>query len=209
MSLKFDFTGRMMAAFGFVAGAGLARAGNKLAEIILEDAEIAGKNKVYVWDEKTKFDEVILSVQGKNEQGLQANYSFSFESINGNYSNIFATPPMMSFKRAKKLTITPIDNSDIEVVERYATEPYSIEWRGLLIDMENHNFPLDKMETLNQIFEHNGVWDVASEILQAVGINSVFIQDVSFDFVEGYEDTISYTMTLRAIKPLEYQLLKQ
>jgi hypothetical protein len=75
--------------------------------------------------------------------------------------------------------------------------------------MENHNFPLDKMEMLNQIFEHNGVWNVASEMLQAVRVNAIFIQDVSFDFVEGYEDTISYTMTLRAMKPLEYQLLKQ
>ena len=202
--MKFDFTGRYMAAFGFVAGVWLSRAGNKLAEIIRKDGELGSKNSVYVWDDKTKFDEVILY---RDNNGREEKYNFSFESINGDYSGIFATPPMMSLKRAKKLTITPIDNSDIEVVERYATEPYQIDWRGLLVDMENHEFPIDKMEAINKIFEFNGVWNVASEILQAVGVKSVFIEDVSFDFVEGYEDTISYTMSLRAIRPLEYQLI--
>lgn len=153
--MNFDFTGRHIAAFGFVAGAGLARAGNKLAEIIRKDAELSDKNAVYVWDEKTKFDEVRLYRYGKIESkyvddegnfgvrvvGGKIEYNFSFESINSDYAGIFATPPMISLKRSKKLTITPIDNSDIEVVERYATEPYSIEWRGLLIDMDKHEFP--------------------------------------------------------------------
>ncbi len=204
--MNFDFTGRHIAAFGFVAGAGLARAGNKLAEIIRKDAELSNKNAVYVWDEKTKFDEVTLRA---NEKGIEHEYKFAFESIDNENSTILATPPMMSFKRSKKLTITPIDNSDIEVVERYATEPYSIEWRGLLIDVENHEFPIAKMGKLNRIFEVNREWSIESEITQALGINAVFIQDISFDFVEGYEDTISYTMSLRAIKPLEYQLINQ
>ncbi|MCL2328440.1 MAG: DUF6046 domain-containing protein [Bacteroidetes bacterium] len=226
MSLQFDFTNRHIAAFGFAAGVGLARAGNKIAEIILQDNKLGDKNKVYVWDDKTKFDEVTLYRYEKSNEaytddngnvgviarGAKYEYNFAFESINGDYSEIFATPPMISLKRSKQLTITPVNNSDIEnsgveVVERYATEPYSIEWRGLLIDMENHTFPLDKMETLNRIFEFNGVWNVTSEILRAVGINTIFIQDVTFDFVEGYEDTISYTMALRQAKPLEYQLL--
>ena len=204
--MMFDFTGRFMAAFGFVAGVGLARAGNKLAKVIRKDSELSGKNQVYVWDNEMCFDEVTLF---RSDKGREIYHMFAFESINDDYSGILATPPMMSLKRAKKLTITPIDNSDTEVVERYATEPYTIEWRGLLIDMENHEFPLKKMEELNNIFEFDGVWGVDSEILRVAGVNSVFIQDISFDFVEGYEDTISYTMTLRAIKPLEYQLINQ
>lgn len=205
--MRFDFTGRMQAAFGFIAGAGLARAGNKLARFILGDARLSDKNSVFVWDDNAQFDEVVLRYAGANTEGLQKSYNFSFESINSDYSTIFATPPMMTFSRGKRLTITPIDNTDTEVIERYATEPYSIEWRGLLIDMENHNFPIDKMRELNKIFQHNDIFNVDSEICQALEIHSVFVQNLRLEFVEGYEDTISYTMTLRAIKPLEYQLL--
>jgi hypothetical protein len=107
------------------------------------------------------------------------------------------------------LIITSIDNSDIVVVERYATEPYEITWRGLLIDMENHEFPLGKMEQMNKIFETNDAWNVASEILQAVNVHAIFIKDLSFEFVEGFEDTISYTMTLQSIRPLEYDLISE
>jgi hypothetical protein len=177
---------------------------NELANIIRRD-DLNG-NAVYVWDKSTTFDDVTLY---RDSEGAKEEYKFAFQSITDDYSSVFATPPMMSLKRAKKLTITPIDNSDIEVVERYATEPYEITWRGLLIDMENHEFPLEKMEQLNKIFEFNDVWNVASEILQAVGVESVFIKDISFDFVEGYEDTISYVMTTRAIRPLEYQLINE
>ncbi|MDR2806259.1 MAG: DUF6046 domain-containing protein [Dysgonamonadaceae bacterium] len=201
--MRFDFTGRYMAAFGFVAANVAGRLGNELAGIVRGDSELGSNNAVYLWDKNTSFDEVTLYEDVK-EKG----YVFGFRSITDDYSSLFATPPMLSLKRSKKLIITPVNNSDTTVVERYTTEPYEITWRGLLIDMENHEFPLDKMEQMNKIFEVNGVWNVASEILQAVGVQSVFIKDLSFDFVEGYEDTISYTMTMQAIRPLEYDLIK-
>jgi hypothetical protein len=202
--MRFDFTGRYMAAFGFVAASVAGRLGNELAGIIRGDNELGNRNAVYLWDKKTSFDDVTLYRDGDSGE---EEYRFAFQSITDDYSGVFATPPMLSLKRAKKLTVTSIDNSDITVVERYATEPYEITWRGLLIDMENHGFPLGKMEKMNKIFEVNGVWNVASEILQAVGVASVFIKDISFDFVEGYEDTVSYTMTAQSIRPLEYQLI--
>jgi hypothetical protein len=74
--------------------------------------------------------------------------------------------------------------------------------------MVNHQFPADKMEELNNIFEYNGIWNVASEIMNKLKIEAVYIKDVSLEFVEGFEDTISYSFTMRAIKPLEYQLIK-
>ena len=203
--MNFDFTGRYMAAFGFVASSIAGRLGNELASVILGDNKIGKKNAVYLWD-KTNFDDVVLYTESNKER---LNYLFGFSSINDENPDLFATAPMLSFKRAKKLIITPVDNSDIAVVERYATEPYEITWRGLLIDMENHEFPLEKMEQMNKIFEVNSVWNIAGEILNALGIKSVFIQDISFDFVEGYEDTISYIMTLHSIRPLLYSLINK
>jgi hypothetical protein len=190
-----------MAAFGFVAASVTGRMGNEPASVIRGDKRLGDKNGVYLWDKTTAFDAVTLYEDAK-ENG----YVFGFRSITDAYSDVFATPPMLSLKRGKKLTVTAIDHSDIVVVERYATEPYEIGWRGLLIDMENHRFPLEKMKQMNAIFEVNGVWNVASEILQAVDVHAVFIKDIAFEFVEGYEDTISYTMTTQAIRPIEYDL---
>ena len=199
----FDFSDRYQAAFGFVAGNVSRFLANESLATILTSKNIK-KMPVYVWDKNTSFDEVTLS-RGNN--GTEEQYLFGFRSLADEYSEIFATPPMLSLKRAKRLVITPIDNSDIEVVERYSTEPWEITWRGLLVDMINHEFPLEKMEQLNKIFEVNEIWNVHSEILQAVGVEAIYIKDIQIDFVEGYEDTISYNFTARAIKPLEYQLI--
>jgi len=196
--MTFDFTGRFQSAFGFSTGNVTSRLDESGFGEVVQD-ESGFNLAVYMADKSTTFDEVLL-YRNKEE------YLFAYRSMTDG-SAVFATPPMLSLKRAKKLVITPIDNSDIEVVERYGTEPWEINWRGLLIDMENHEFPIDKMESLSKIFDVNGAWNVASEILQKVGVEAVYIKDISIDFVEGFEDTISYTLTIRQIKPLEYQLI--
>lgn len=190
--MNFSFTGRIRAAFGFVPGSLL---GLGLDAALPLNVKAMGENS-------ETFDTVKLY------NGSES-YVFAFKAISENYKDVFATPPMFSFRRSKNLTETNVDNSDIVVVERYGTEPYDINWRGLLIDMDTHIFPLDKMETLHNIFEVNKEWNVSSEILNRIGIKAIYIKDIGFDFVEGYEDTISYTLTTRAIKPLEYQLVKK
>lgn len=204
--MKLDFSSRYQAAFGFVAANVSSRIQN-YGEIV---QELFGKNdnrkptglNVYVWDKKTTFDEVTLY------RGTES-YHFGFGSLSGESTEVFAFAPMLSLKRDKKLVISSLDDSDTEVVERFATSPYDITWRGLLVDMDNHSFPLEKLEKLNLIFEKNEVWNVSSEILGAVGVKALFIQDVAIDFVEGFEDTISYVFTMRAIKPIEYQLIEK
>lgn len=186
----YDLTSRFTAAFGFVPGSALG---------LVMDTKLASSLGVYVQNEGT-FEDVRLYHD-------KSDYSFAYRSISDDYTNVFATPPMLSFKRQKKLVTTTIDNSDIEVVERYGTEPYDVTWRGLLIDMVNHQFPADKMKELNDIFEYNGIWNVASEIMNKLKIEAIYIKDVNLEFVEGFEDTISYSISMRAIKPLEYQLI--
>ncbi|OFX62698.1 MAG: hypothetical protein A2066_18875 [Bacteroidetes bacterium GWB2_41_8] len=195
--MKFDFSGRLQAAFGFVAATTATRLAQKAFGDVVKKSDL--NVDVYVMSREATFDEVTLYSGSET-------YHFAYRSMAEQYSEVFATPPMLSLKRAKKLVITPIDNSDIEVVERYGTEPYEITWRGLLIDMENHEFPIDKMEALNRIFEASREWMVSSEILQKVGVLALYIRDIQIDFVEGFEDTIAYTMTTRAIRPVELQL---
>lgn len=198
----FDFAGRYSTAFGFTPG----HISNKLIEVgfdraIKQHHDTNFRASVFVFDSNTHFDEVMLYNDSEE-------YLFAYRELAEEYSQVFATPPILSLRRAKNLVITPLDNTDIEVVERYSTEPYQITFRGLLIDMEEHNFPLDKLETLNRIFEVNSIWKVSSEILAAVGVDSIVIQDINIDFVEGYEDTIAYTFVARATKSIEYQLVQ-
>lgn len=197
--MKFDFTARYQSAFGFVSATVSSRLDSQgFGDVVKE----SGLNVMTYANSEAAFDEVVLEADGKK-------YRFAYRSLSDQYSDVFATPPMLSLKRAKRLAVTVIDNSDVEVVERYATEPWEITWRGLLIDMENHQFPIDKLEMLNTIFEVNSVLSVSSDILRRVGVLAVYVTDVSVDFVEGFEDTIAYTLTTRAIKPLEYQLTNQ
>ncbi len=201
--ISFDFAGRYCTAFGFTPG----HVSNALIEAgfdraIKQHHDTNFKASVYVFDSNSHFDEVTL----RNDSGQ---YLFAYREFSQGYSEVFATPPILSLRRAKNLVITPLDNSDIEVVERYSTEPYQITFKGLLIDMEDHNFPLDKLETINKIFEVNSIWKVDSEILAAVGVDSIIIQDINIEFVEGYEDTIAYTIAARATKSIEYQLINE
>ncbi len=199
--MKVNLADRYRNAFGFVAG----NMSKKLENNGFKDEITQSSNSVnyYVWDKDVKFDEVKLYRD-------TIEIDFAFKIISDDYSSVFGTPPVLSFSRKKNLTITPIDNvDDIEVVERYNTEPWDIDWKGLLIDMDNHAFPLDKLKQLNEIFNYNGIWNVSSEIFNALGITAVYIQDIQIEFVEGFEDTIAYSFKMRATKDLEYQLLEK
>jgi len=201
--MNFDFTGRYQTAFDFTPG----HISNALIEAGFDRAikqrhDTNFQASVYVFDNNTHFDEVML--YNDSDQ-----YLFAYRELAEEYSKVFATPPIISLKRSKRLIITPIDNSDIEVIERFNTEPYQITFKGLLIDMEEHRFPLDKLETINDIFEVNSIWKVSSEILAAVRVDSIVIQDINIEFVEGYEDTIAYDISARATKSIEYQLINQ
>lgn len=201
--MNFDFTGRYQTAFGFTPG----HISNALIEAgfdraIKQKHDTNFQASVYVFDNNTHFDEVML--YNDSDQ-----YLFAYRELAEEYGEVFATPPIISLKRSKRLIITPIDNSDIEVIERFNTEPYQITLKGLLIDMEEHRFPLDKLETINDIFEVNSIWKVSSEILAAVRVDSIVIQDINIEFVEGYEDTIAYDITARATKSIEYQLINE
>ena len=198
--MKGNLGDRFKMAFGFVASNMSSTLSNKGFE---EEIEQPKNTQVFLLDNKTKFDEVKL-YRDKIE------FDFAFRQIAEEYNTVFATPPMLAFSRTKKLIVTSIDNvDDIEVVERYNTSPYDIDWKGLLIDMDNHIFPVDKLKQLNEIFKFNGIWNVSSEIFDALEITAIYIQDIQIDFVEGYEDTIAYSFKMRAIKDLEYQLLTQ
>ena len=125
-----------------------------------------------------------------------------FEELPG----VLAPPPMVSFKRLKSIKTTSIDGSDIEVVESFGLKPWEITIAGLLIDMENHQYPSSKMRTFRTIFETNDVFDVLeSQIFEDLDIKSIYIDRLDeLKVLEDYQDTIQFKMTAFSTKPLEF-----
>lgn len=201
--MTFNFAQRFQNAFGTVNSS----VSRKLASVgfdVTNDKTSNQSFKVYSFDENSKFDEVTLR---RDVNGVEDAYVFGYSGLIQESLNIFASPPLLTPKRSKKLIVTTLDGDSLEAVERFNTEPWDIVMRGLLIDMDSHEFPLDKLETVNKIFEVNGIWNIDSEILNRMGVNAIYIKDIDIEFVEGFEDTIGYTLSCRAIKPLEYQLI--
>lgn len=132
-------------------------------------------------------------------------YKFA-NTLLGEIPGVLAPPPMVSFKRLKNIKTTNIDGSDIEVVESFGLKPWEITIAGLLIDMENHQYPSSKMRTFRTIFETNDVFDVLeSQIFEDLGIESIYIDRLDeLKVLEDYQDTIQFKMTAFSTKPLEF-----
>src|SRR5690606_14516349 len=101
-----NFAARMQSAFGISTTNVSSRLDSQGFGDVVKD-ESGFDLAVYTLDGDSTFDEVLLYRDGEE-------YLFAFKSISDDYSGVFATPPMLSLKRAKKLVITPIDTSDVE-----------------------------------------------------------------------------------------------
>lgn len=125
-----------------------------------------------------------------------------FEEIPG----VLAPPPMVSFSRDKNILTTSIDGSDFEVVESFGLKPWKITISGIMIDMDNHQYPSSKMRSFRTIFETNDIFDVVeSQIFDDLGIQSIYIERLDeLKVLEDYQDTIQFKMLARSIKPLEF-----
>lgn len=124
----------------------------------------------------------------------------------GRLGNVFAPPPIISWHKNKNLIITPIDGTDSEVVERYGDGNWDMTFQGLIVDMENHEFPFYKIEQFRKMFEVPDYFEVNGQIFEAKGVESIFFTEIDATGVQGYEDTFSYTLKARSIKPLEFYI---
>jgi hypothetical protein len=128
--------------------------------------------------------------------------------------DITAPPPMITFERAKRITATPIDDSDedptnnSEVVERYNSGKWNISIQGILVDMVNHQFPKAQLTLLNQLFEVNDILKVEGDWFDALNIKSIYMETFGVSGVSGYEDTVQFNISASSIVPVEF-FLKQ
>ncbi len=130
------------------------------------------------------------------------------DMLTGDDSNIFAPPLIMNFSREKNQIETKPSGGDDVVVERWSTNPWSIDIRGILIDVKNRNYPKDKISQLNSFFNINDAIKVVGEQFYANDIDSIYFKSINITPVEGYQDTIQFTLTASSIKGVFYTLLK-
>lgn len=124
----------------------------------------------------------------------------------GHLGNVFAPPVMVGYRKAKKAIITGIDDTDSEIVERYGDGAWEITIQGILVDMVQHKFPLSKLESLRKFFEIPDYVDVVGPIWDVLGIKSIWFSEFLPAGVQGFQDTVSFILQARSIKPVEFYL---
>ncbi|CAA0152910.1 conserved hypothetical protein [Tenacibaculum maritimum] len=136
------------------------------------------------------------------------NEQFVFsEMLTGDNSNVYAPPLIITFSREKNLIETETSGSDNIVVEGWGTKPWAIDIRGVLIDVENRQYPKDKISQLSDLFEYNNIIEVIGEQFYDKNIDSIYLSSINITPVEGYQDTIQFNLSAKSIKGVNYTLL--
>ncbi|MGG7468680.1 DUF6046 domain-containing protein [Chryseobacterium arthrosphaerae] len=197
-SIVINLAARYAAAFGIMA------INNKInqAVVTLED----NKYNVEVYeDSDLDFEEVTMSY-GSGDDAVSLKFARMLEGYGS--GTIYAPPLMMNFSSEKNLIETQISGSDEVVIERWGTKPWTIDIRGILIDVENHRYPSDKVNSLCRFFENNSVISVVGQQFIDKNIKSIYIKSIAITAIEGFQDTIQFTLTASSIKDVNFTLIK-
>lgn len=166
------------------------------------------------WKGKDKTDKAQASL-GTNAQLQQAvsgssadgkTYEFRNGILTDAVAGILAPPPMLTFERKKNIITTKVDGSDAVIVESFGLEPWTITIDGILVDLQNHQYPASELRQLREMFETNTtyeVWDC--DILADLGVEQMYFEKVAdLKVLEDYQDTVKYKLTAHSIKPVEF-----
>ena len=189
-SIVLDLASRYGRALGIV----LSSEGMNQVVITKED----NKYQVETFGEATNFEEVTMEYE---------NTRLVFNSfIGGEQSTVFAPPPILSFSRSKKLIETETNGSTI--VERWNTNEWEITIQGILVDIENHNYPDSQIQQIVTLFEHNDIIKVVGAQFYDKGIDSIYIDSITINPKEGYSDTVAYALNAKSVKEVTFNLLE-
>lgn len=192
MNVHINLKKRYTSAFGFLA-----------QENIPSDATVEKSGNSYKLEYyqpiDPEFEDVSFSFPGTTVK-------FGAMPFNKEVAGILAPPPLLSFSGQKHLIETPINDSDNIVIERWATSPWEIRIRGLLIDVENRHYPQNKVQQLCSLFRYNGVVDVSGTQFFDKDISSVYFKPIEINGVPGFQDTVQFTLTAKSISPVGFTL---
>ena len=216
MRYTVDLITRYQSAFGFVSGTlagelegalngGIFRAGvayneSRWKAAGTDKAEPRYDVKMYA-PREWRWAEMTLKHEGK-ELHMGAG------SLLAETQGVYAPPPLMRFRRTKNINVTVIDGGDeAEIVENFGVNSWEIDISGLLVDLDEHGYPGEKVKEMARFFEINDVIEVACPLLLDMGIKSIYFKEQSFEPVEGFPDTVKYTLSAKSIKPVLFSLI--
>ncbi|MCT4613587.1 MAG: DUF6046 domain-containing protein [Marinifilaceae bacterium] len=210
---RIDLATRYQNAFGFLAK----NFGSKILNVGISNSGIYKNFELYEGEEE-EFENISMKAKGiilnfgslpftQGKSGLfKGKMAELFNKSEEKTGSFFAPPPMVSFNRSKAIKETYVNGSDAVVVENYGLKPWNIKLSGIIIDMESHHYPKKKVEELNNFFEINDRVEITGNLFSDKGIDSIYFKSISFDMVEGFPDTIKYSLQARSIKPIEFEL---
>lgn len=215
MRYTVDLIARYKSAFSFVGGTlagemeGALNGGIFKAGIAYNEAKwkaASGGNRKYdasmFAPQDWSFAEMVMKHEGRT-------VNFSFGNLTGETEGVFAPPPLMRFRRTKNISVTVVDGGDeAEIVENFGVNSWDIELNGVLVDMDEHRYPGEKVKELATFFEINDVIEVACPLLLDMGIKSIYFKEQGFEPVEGFPDTVKYTLLAKSIKPALFSLIQ-
>ena len=144
-----------------------------------------------------------MSIYGN---GYDLQFAGNLITKSGSLGTVFAPPPIIGYRKAKKLVIGDTNGEEGEVVEVWKNGSWELVIQGIMVDMENHVFPKDKLATMNKVFDVKNVFDISGDWFEALNIESIYFLEFMPVGVQGFMDTISYTLIARSIKPIEFYL---
>lgn len=184
----FDLSNRFLSAFGFTNAS--------------QRKQLAGQNVgVYVND----YSFEVMTIRGPNGDSMLFADMMDANSSTG----VYAPPPMVSFTRSKNLTRTEIDGTVGEVIERFGDRSWEVKIKGILVDMVNHQYPSSQVVKLEEFFSYPGTFAVEGKMFDDLKIKSIYFESVDIAGVQGYEDTIQFSLDARSIQPVEFFLVKK
>ena len=215
MSLNIDIQDRMFAAYGFLPGGRPQREVIRqgIAEAYANDAALSvglgraniGQISKHIGGNIFVHDHCFADLTLRNSAD-GTTYQFRNGILTDAVGGIFAPPPMLTFDRSKNIVTTKVDGSDAVVVESFGAEPWKITITGILVDLENHDYPSDRLREFAKMFEANTtyeVWDC--DILADLGIEQLYFEKIDeLKVLEAYQDTVSYKLVAHSIKPVEF-----
>jgi hypothetical protein len=194
-NITIDLVARYAAAFGMMA------AGKAIEKVFVDKTENKDYNFQYFPLQDGNIEYVKMVVPGEDP--------LEFSTVlHGDRGNIFAPPLLIGFSQEKSLIETEVNDDDPIVIERWGTKPWDITMNGILIDLNNRIYPTDEIRRLSKNWKYNGVVKVIGKQFEERDIDSLYFRSINFTSVEGYQDTIQFTINASSIKAVNFTLLK-
>lgn len=192
-----DLAERFKNAFGYVTK----NESSNLKNSGFTDSTGIAKADVYV-NNNISFEDIRIT-----GNGFDLLFGYNPFSKGGGLGDLFAPPPMISFRKQKNINRTEIDGSDAEVVERYGDRSWEINIQGIIIDMVNHEYPSGQVQTLRRLFNTKKPFEVCGQMFDDLEIRTIYFEDFEVAGVQGFQDTMQYTLSGRSMKPVEAFLI--